>query len=597
MENTISDASTAPDDELAAQGLTPRQLEILSLLTAGKANKEIANQLGIGLGTVKQHVVALFRKLSVTNRAMAVSRGLEIARASATDVLRTAGGKAGAASDNIELRPVTLLSLGCHVENGAKAGTTAWQDLQSAATNAIQSVDSVLIGRPGRGVDIIFGLHCVNDRDAVQAEMMARDVFTRLAAGYNLGPSVRPRIRAALVSDYLLASIGRLGGWTGETVAGRLIAHARAILDHTPADCLSTDTGTQRLLAFARRAVEPRHPPLPSRPVISPLLTDNAATPENLHILLKPPPIGRATERAALAAQINALRNGQGGVVWIEGEIGMGKTTLARIVANETAASVSWLQCCCGPIGPSPLAVLARQLTTPPVAADIIPALARLLRHQCLALIIDDVHAADEAEIRILLELCAISSTMPLLLLGIGRRLEPAALAAAPGTRLHLGRMTTGEVRTLIERDSEGHLSAPALADAVELAAGVPLFAYELAWEARFGSKCDAVGKQNLLPLPLVCLVVSRLDCLALDRLVLKIVAWRQPVTALAVAQISGEGNQATATELKRAVEAGVMTQEHGNHGAISRGDHFRISHPLIAAVLRQVMPASTDKN
>jgi len=53
--------------------LTPRQLQILKLLQEGKPNKELCEELGIGLGTVKQHLVALFKKLNVKNRAMAVS--------------------------------------------------------------------------------------------------------------------------------------------------------------------------------------------------------------------------------------------------------------------------------------------------------------------------------------------------------------------------------------------------------------------------------------------------------------------------------------------------------------------------------------------
>jgi len=52
--------------------LTPRQEQILSLLTEGKSNKEIAGELGIQQGTVKQHLFVLFRRLGVVNRAKAV---------------------------------------------------------------------------------------------------------------------------------------------------------------------------------------------------------------------------------------------------------------------------------------------------------------------------------------------------------------------------------------------------------------------------------------------------------------------------------------------------------------------------------------------
>jgi two-component system, NarL family, response regulator DegU len=54
--------------------LTFREQEILSLLAAGKADKEIAAQLGISLYTVKAHVRSILGKLQVNNRRAAVRR-------------------------------------------------------------------------------------------------------------------------------------------------------------------------------------------------------------------------------------------------------------------------------------------------------------------------------------------------------------------------------------------------------------------------------------------------------------------------------------------------------------------------------------------
>ena len=60
--------------------LTPRETEILGLLAEGQSNKAIARNLGISDGTVKLHVKAILRKLSVHSRVeaavMAVERGL-----------------------------------------------------------------------------------------------------------------------------------------------------------------------------------------------------------------------------------------------------------------------------------------------------------------------------------------------------------------------------------------------------------------------------------------------------------------------------------------------------------------------------------------
>lgn len=52
--------------------LSGRQQEIVGLLAEGKSNKEIADFLKIGYGTVKQHLFVLFRKLGVSNRTKAV---------------------------------------------------------------------------------------------------------------------------------------------------------------------------------------------------------------------------------------------------------------------------------------------------------------------------------------------------------------------------------------------------------------------------------------------------------------------------------------------------------------------------------------------
>jgi two-component system NarL family response regulator len=67
-------------EQMSRQHLTPRELEALRLLAAGKSNKEIAAALDIAEGTTKIHLNKLFQKLGVTSRtealAEAVKRGL-----------------------------------------------------------------------------------------------------------------------------------------------------------------------------------------------------------------------------------------------------------------------------------------------------------------------------------------------------------------------------------------------------------------------------------------------------------------------------------------------------------------------------------------
>jgi two-component system nitrate/nitrite response regulator NarL len=56
--------------------LTKREQEILHLIAAGKSLPEIAEQLYLGLTTVKTHVQHLYEKLGVSDRAAAVATGM-----------------------------------------------------------------------------------------------------------------------------------------------------------------------------------------------------------------------------------------------------------------------------------------------------------------------------------------------------------------------------------------------------------------------------------------------------------------------------------------------------------------------------------------
>lgn len=65
-------------------GLTPKQWRVLELLQLGRANKQIAFELGLGESTVKAHVSHILEKLAVHSRtqaAIAVAT-VDLARAS-----------------------------------------------------------------------------------------------------------------------------------------------------------------------------------------------------------------------------------------------------------------------------------------------------------------------------------------------------------------------------------------------------------------------------------------------------------------------------------------------------------------------------------
>lgn len=58
--------------------ITGRELEVLRLLAAGASNKQIAQELVLVTGTVKGHLLNIYRKLDVHNRTQAVVRAREL---------------------------------------------------------------------------------------------------------------------------------------------------------------------------------------------------------------------------------------------------------------------------------------------------------------------------------------------------------------------------------------------------------------------------------------------------------------------------------------------------------------------------------------
>jgi PAS domain S-box-containing protein len=67
-----------------AEQLTARERQILPLLAAGWSNREIASQLGVKTGTVKNHVAKILEKLDVSDRTQAAVRAVELGLARST---------------------------------------------------------------------------------------------------------------------------------------------------------------------------------------------------------------------------------------------------------------------------------------------------------------------------------------------------------------------------------------------------------------------------------------------------------------------------------------------------------------------------------
>ncbi len=69
---TEAPAPAARDFTRKVASLSAGQLRVLTALVDGRLNKQIAADMNITEGTVKQHLSAIFRKLDVSNRSQAI---------------------------------------------------------------------------------------------------------------------------------------------------------------------------------------------------------------------------------------------------------------------------------------------------------------------------------------------------------------------------------------------------------------------------------------------------------------------------------------------------------------------------------------------
>lgn len=69
IDDSVDDSNDLAE-KIAA--LTPQQYKVLTMLSDGLLNKQIAYELNVSEATIKAHMTAIFRKLGVKNRTQAV---------------------------------------------------------------------------------------------------------------------------------------------------------------------------------------------------------------------------------------------------------------------------------------------------------------------------------------------------------------------------------------------------------------------------------------------------------------------------------------------------------------------------------------------
>lgn len=162
--------------------LSGRQRDILALLAEGKSNKEIADELAIGYGTVKQHLFVLFRKLNVTNRAKAVLVATQLMKGmSPEDLAKDAKKSKGRNVDGAQYvwRLVTAVSVFVPDTSLSSPGEIALRDqylsaLKEEAVNLVDALDGKFLSLPYGGMLAWFGHPVAHLDDADRAVFLAQ---------------------------------------------------------------------------------------------------------------------------------------------------------------------------------------------------------------------------------------------------------------------------------------------------------------------------------------------------------------------------------------------------------------------------------------
>jgi len=522
----------------AAAKLTQRQKDILAMLEAGKANKEIASALGIGIGTVKQHVVALFKKLKVRNRTMAVTQGMSLLRT------RQAEGH-GLKSDSglLQRRPCVVLS----VALPADAAPATIARLHGVLAAQGSGHDAVFLARRGNAGDVILGIQRATEYDLVKAMQILRAVRQEFRSG---GDELS--LRAGLAAGIAVASMGRFGGWTGEAMASGAISAARSLADQAAPGCIRFGAGARELMASCGMG-----PPVESEGDLGLACLDEFVwTGERRRFNM----VGREQELASLRLALRNAERGAGRVVYLEGETGMGKSRLCRRLVDSCSGPAVLLCCLPGEHGGRLRNAATGQVSDFAELDSLLP------QRKPRLVVVDDLHFLAAQYWEDALACARQLATDGVLVVLAGRRSgEKLGEGIA---RIRLGRLDDAATARLVAAalKLQGRpTDAETVRTVVAAASGVPFFATELAVHGG-------------MTLPVFAIVCARLDGLGLDHRLLIALAKGNGNNVESLSSLWGEPAGDLQRSAERALAAGVLRSTP--NGKLS------FSHPLLRLAL-----------
>jgi DNA-binding CsgD family transcriptional regulator len=334
--------------------------------------------------------------------------------------------------------------------------------------------------------------------------------------------------------------------------------------------------------------------------------------------------VGREHELTVLRAAIEALGRGEGTVVWVEGEPGIGKSSLAAEALAEAVQpgwDVGWggadqfsgrlplrvMQDCLqvrlnssDPRRTHAASLLRDRLSAGDASVNGIEVLLRLADDLCAAaptvLVVEDLQWADEASLAVWHDLAVSISQLRLLLIGTcrptpRREVEQVRTAAVRrgGQVIALGPLAEPDVIALVTA-MVGASPGERLRRLTAQAAGNPLYVRELVdavlreQSATIRPVADLAPRSEQLPVSLTAVLDDRLSSVSAE-------------TAQLLRTATLLGARFTVTDLsavlrRSALDMAVNLQEAISVGIVDAvGTELAFRHPLIRQALYESMP------
>ena len=537
--------------------LTPRQQEILALLQAGKVNKEVARELGIGVGTVKQHLIAIFRKLNVKNRTMAV--GKSVSSKAPTSQANTNIDDHLPLTDDIshddsalERRPCALLVLSLPETTDAALLTT----FQTLVQTIAQQRQATLIHRRQHVAELVFGLSLVHDLNPLFATATAYEIKQLLAQKH---PQLATSLSGVVSAGMLVVSINRFGDWNEEVLAGTLIGKARKLAKITPSGHIVIDPIIQHLLNSHALDIDV------SSASPMPFTTLNITLQPNKGELA-----GREKELTRIR-QTLSLDSLTPPIIVLQGDSGMGKTQIAYALLNERnqeRQTTAYFRC------------LPYQLnsffTNDAAMGDVTHCMAWInaqeashLWQHVRTIIIDDVHLLRREDMALLFFMLQQRGYAAVLTSRLSLDL-PKNVNATFVSINHLSQTDMESIARQLSQHCPEETGTQHLPKAVQLAHGVPRFLYELLVECK-----------PMLTLSLITTILARIDHLKLDRFLLRAIVSHQDRAYSPSTQRLTENPEQTLSSLALCCDKGILVKVDN--------DHYAFHHPMVKMVVQEL--------